>query len=189
MWAASRPESSQNLRPTEASADQASAELLRVVGALLDAEAAREAAVHIAGPESATSGPSWVLSWRDATGCWMERAYAEAELVRMRDAAQKRRYPRSIAFPPPVDERAKQRAELLRTLGQELDREGVRLRWLRDTETGLRVAGRADAGEVVHYFGRDELCQLSRHRQFSREAPAPRRGIDPLAFFHRRQAA
>jgi hypothetical protein len=78
---------------------------------------------------------------------------------------------------------------LLRTLGQELDREGAHLRWLRETETGLRVAARTANGEIMHYFGHDELRTLSRKRVINREAPVPRPSVRPRWPFDRPLAA
>jgi hypothetical protein len=67
-------------------------------------------------------------------------------------------------------------AELLRTLGQELDREGEQPDRIQYVGGGFRVWAVRDGTAVEHYYGSDELMKLSATRRLGRQPPAPRPG-------------
>ena len=60
-------------------------------------------------------------------------------------------------------------ADILRTLGQELDREREQLGQIHYDGHGFRVSAAIDGAQVQHYFGQDELHQLSRQRRSARK--------------------
>ncbi len=171
----------------------AMAELLRIAGAVLDREAAREAEIRVRDPlpEAASAGALWTLSWIDTAGQFVSRAYRDADFAQLQNAArqQRRATSRSVVAPRPGFDYTGSHTERLRTLGQELDQEGARLRWLRTVGRGIQVREQTQAGETRHYYGFDELHKLNWERQFDRQPPAPPRSGCLLWFLRRREGA
>src|SRR5712692_7002871 len=101
------------------------ADLLRAAGRLLDIEGAVAARITAAKPsmEAASPGACWMLSWCDESGQSVERSYDAEGLDELRGQAREQRG-------GAADGKSGIRAELFRTLGQELDREGAQLGWL-----------------------------------------------------------
>src|SRR5947209_3787753 len=137
------------------------ADLLRMVGGVLDLEHAVEAEVALTTPQLEHGDFSLTLSWRDELGRYDHRVYHADDLAHLQTSARERR-----GTPTPMA--AGLQAELFRTLGQELDREGTQLRHLRHDGRGFWVLAGMDDEEIHHYYSSDELQQLSHERQTTR---------------------
>ena len=76
-------------------------------------------------------------------------------------------------------------AELLRTLGQELDRERAQLRHIKFDGDGFHVLALRDRVEVSHYYAPSEVEALSRRRRSSRVSATLARHAPSWLFGHR----
>jgi hypothetical protein len=104
------------------------------------------------------------VSWRTRGGSAARHAYTELSISKLRARARQLRGER--AEDPGGDWE-----ELLRTLGQELDAEELRVSGIFEKENEFFVSGSAAGRYVTRSFLRDELVTLSQHRQQLRSAP------------------
>ena len=123
-----------------------------------------------------------MLSWCDESGQSVERSYDAEGLDELRGQAREQRG-------GAADGKSGIRAELFRTLGQELDREGAQLGWLNQAGNGVQVRALVGSEQIVHYYAHDELEELSRQRQAIRQPPEPQHPHRPLWFFGRHPPA
>jgi hypothetical protein len=150
-------------------------DLLRVVGRLLDAEAAEQIEI-VQHPTCLT------VSWCDGMGPMQHRSYRDVGLTYLRRQA---RTLRGVGEQEP----AREREELLRTLGQELDARQVALSGIVETARGYRVSGVANRRYVNELYTWSELREASA-RQRARRATAllaggPRASGGSWAFWRR----
>ena len=130
------------------------ADLLRTVGAELDAEAAH-------GIVLSDEGEYLMVSWAPFEHPAQARSYRKSGILHLSDLAlRKRSNPDRRPFPG--------YAELLRTLGQILDESDVRLFGLTETTDGFWVDALLGGHDVRRWYSRAELEQASRDRQFPR---------------------
>ena len=130
-------------------AEFSNAELLRAVGRLLDREAASRVKMR-------DDGDHLVVMWLVREGEWDSASYRKgAGLDTLRD-----RTPLRPTRSPQLTGQPSRWEELLRTLGQELDREGIRLTELMQAG-GFEVAGRQNGAEVRRWYSHDELQKRS----------------------------
>ena len=156
------------------------ADLLRATGRLLDMEGAVSAWVRARKPaaETVADGAYWTVSWCDAVGQPGELRYDKLGLAALRASARGERG-------EPAELHSGMRAELFRTLGQELDREGASLGSLTQADNGVHVTAFMGGDQISHYFAHDELEALSRQRRATRQRPVPKHPHGPLWFFKR----
>jgi hypothetical protein len=136
------------------------ADILRVIGQLLDEHGAEQ--VEIIEYEEFMS-----VSWQQPGGTPDQRAYNDIDLKLLRDRARRLR-----GAGPATGEKA----ELLRTLGQELDAHGIEANGIVEDEDGYRVSGVADRRYVnVHYslFNLRQLSAAHRAERPLEESAAP----------------
>jgi hypothetical protein len=133
------------------------ADALRVIGRLMDAEKAR--LFEIDEEDEFLS-----ISWQDRAGDWHSRSYHKTnDLSRLFAEAARTRGHASPSS-------GRDREPLLRTLGQDLDRAGVRLSRIRETR-GFEVRGLSDGQLVDYCYSVDELDTKNRERQTPRTRP------------------
>jgi hypothetical protein len=138
------------------------ADLLRVVGQLLDAEGAWR--VEIIESEGAFMEAEQAAASDDATGGRSPQSY---DIPMLQAQARMRRETGDPDAPPG-------RGELLRTLGQVLDAGGVRLESIMEEEDGYRICGRVGEREI------DQLITWSGLHLASCRAVARRQPQAPL---------
>jgi hypothetical protein len=137
------------------------AQALRVIGRMLDAQGAR--LVEIEEDDQALS-----VSWQNSAADCHSQAFGKSDqLEAMLRSAVKGRG----SSPPENDSKLE---PLLRTLGQDLDRKGVRLGRIREIR-GFQVRLDVDGSSIDSYYSFDELETKNRDRQTPRPE-ATRRG-------------
>ena len=130
-------------------------DLLRVVGRVLDTEAAQEIEI-IQHPTCIT------LSWCTGKGATQQhRSYRDIGLTYLRRQA---RTLRGVGEREPAGERE----EVLRTLGQVLDSQRVALSGIVETARGYRVSGVADRRYVNELYTWSELREASAQQRARR---------------------
>ena len=155
---------------------QQAAEVLRLVGRLLDEEE-RQAVIESAGRDGAGEpvrrvsiicDDQWVsVTWEAPTGV-RGRGLGERELSGVADLA---RYLRSRQRPAAPASRHWE--EALRTLGQIADAEGIRLRGVFENGGKFRVTGHAPDGSLVSFrYTKAELDVISSLRALLRSSGA-----------------
>lgn len=136
------------------------ADILRVIGHLLDEHDADQ--VEIIQYEKFMT-----VSWRQPGGTADQRAYNDIDVKLLRDKARRLRGAGPVGG---------EKAELLRTLGQELDTQGIEANGIVEEGDGFRVSGVADRRYVNLHFTFFDLRSLSAaHR-----AERPRDGTAEL---------
>jgi hypothetical protein len=143
------------------------ADLLRAIGRLLDREAAED--VHLA-----NNGAFLTLSWRSRIGGADERHYEAHNLEELRRWAREARGdsqqgPRGYF------------ADLLRTLGQDLDREGADFTQIVQEADGLAVTGSAGGRYLREIYYAADLLTSSQRRRAWRDSSAPIQDAGPPA--------
>jgi hypothetical protein len=133
---------------------------LRAVGWFLDMEQAQGATIQ-------EEGPGFHVRWHGPDGMESTRTLQPQELQAFHRLA------RSMRSDPAQAVRGTY-TELLRTLGQELDRQRLSQVLIRE-ERLLQVSGQVDGVFTTLAYGRDELRMLSERRQALRNPPAPKR--------------
>jgi hypothetical protein len=98
------------------------------------------------------------VSWRTRGGSGARQAYTDVNLAQLRARSRQLRTD-SSADP------GGQREELLRTLGQELDADDLRVSGIFEKEADFFVSGSAAGRYVNRSFAKDELLLLSEHRR------------------------
>src|SRR5687767_7260894 len=131
------------------------ADVLRVLGRFLEEEHASR--VEIMNHDAFLS-VSWDRPQQGAT----ERAYMEHELVTLRENAHQMREGLARGNP------GGSFAELLRTLGQEIDREGVSIAGIDQDAEGFVVSGTRGGKYFKEKYRTDDLLQLSAQRRAER---------------------
>jgi hypothetical protein len=135
------------------------AEVLRTIGRLMEAEGAQ--VVEIRDDDDLLT-----ICWEDSTGQVHTRSYDLADLQQfVRGATRIRGHEKLVHG---------ELESLLRTLGQDLDREGIRLSRVRETR-GFQVQGLSDGHWVERCYSLDELRTKNRERQTPLPPPAPLR--------------
>ena len=129
-------------------------DLLRVVGRVLDMEAAEQIEI-IQHPTCIT------LSWCNGKGPTLHRSYRDIGLTYLRRQARTLRGNGER-------EPAREREELLRTLGQELDSRQLVVSGIVETARGYRVSGVADRRYVNELYTWSELRDASARQRAQR---------------------
>jgi hypothetical protein len=144
------------------------ADVLRALGRFLDKQGAT--AVEIKNHEVFLA-----VSWSDASSS-ERRAYQERDLESLRDEARAMR--KGVAGGTP----AGSMGELLRTLGQDLDRDEVEVVGIVQEPDGFRVSGTRDGHYYNRMFLTAELLKESAERVLKRAPARPQasRWQDPL---------
>jgi hypothetical protein len=125
------------------------ADVLRVIGRYLDDQGGRDPRIRY--------DRDVEVSWRSESGD-QERASTDFDINKLREQAPLMRRP--VPLPRKGD-----REELLRTLGQELDIQGIEVIEISETGGSFRVHGRF-AGQTVHrFYSEKELRKLSEERR------------------------
>ena len=143
------------------------ADLLRAVGRLLDSFDATTIQL--------LNGDAFLtISWQTKQGGPDERQYEERNLEDLRRWARDSRG--DIQKGPPGG-----LADMLRTLGQDLDRERIELTQVEQDAEGLTVVGSLDGRSVRRRYLTLELRASSqRRREWRQEEPSSPRGPDTL---------
>lgn len=128
-------------------------DILRAVGRFLDREHARK--FEIVNHDSFLS-----ISWQSPTSGPDQQHYQEHELQALRDEAKQMR--------KGMPQDARGIAELLRTLGQEIDRLGLELADIAQGDDGFIVSGAANGRYVRRKFDTDALLAVARRGRASR---------------------
>jgi hypothetical protein len=136
---------------------QGYADILRVVGQLLDTDAATD--VEIIEHETFIA-----LSWRSEISGAETRSFRELDIARLRKEARQRRGTGAEDHPRGY-------AELLRTLGQELDDDGITLNSIVEEEDGYRVSSTAGRRYDNRLYTWTDLHAASVLRRAQRRAP------------------
>jgi hypothetical protein len=155
------------------------ADLLRAIGRLLDQEALKALLLDprvLAMAAKADDNPMdqalivahedyFAVSWRAKTGAMQRRIYRQFDLDELLEQAKTLREEgtaRSYG----------EREELLRTLGQELDRGGVELKGVMESadDDGLQLRGRVHGGDVFRIYPWETLRRLSESRKWLRRS-------------------
>ena len=137
------------------------ADLLRLVGQLLDAEGAWR--VEIVESESVFAEAERAAAAADASDRRSLQAY---DIPMLQSRARMRRDSGDLDAPPG-------RGELLRTLGQVLDAGGVRLDSIMEEEAGYRILGRVGQREVHQLITWSGLHLASCRAVTRRQPPSP----------------
>jgi hypothetical protein len=141
-------------------------DVLRAVGRMLDSVQARAAEIT----EQATS---LHVSWQSAGGERVERVFNSEQLDVLRGEEHALR---DASASPPFGGHG----ELLRTLGQSLDQQGISLERVVELADGYRVTGTVGARYISQWYGPDVLHGASERRRSLRNAPIPvPRAVDP----------
>lgn len=106
------------------------------------------------------------VSWRTRDGSAARQAYTELNLSRLRARARQLRSEKTA-------DPAGEREDLLRTLGQELDAEELRVSGIFEKDGEFFVSGSDDGRYVNRSYTKDELVTLSQHRKHLRAEPHP----------------
>jgi hypothetical protein len=131
------------------------ADMLRALGQALDRFGAGK--VEIASRETFLS-----VTWPEGPTHEGHTSYQEHDLEELRARAREMRTGVSAGGP------LSRRAELLRTLGQELDQRRIEMMSVVEETDGFLVSGSADGKYVRHLFATRDLLQLSAERQAMR---------------------
>jgi hypothetical protein len=142
------------------------AELLRIVGQMLDAEMVQHA--EIVNHEGLIR-----ISWHTHEGAQQARSYEE---IAIHSLLQEARSHRGSA---PIGRHG--RAELLRTLGQELDREHISLGSIVEEAGGYRTSGIACGRFYTRFYTEHEL-RTANTRRHIRRAPPMRSSVSAHTF-------
>jgi hypothetical protein len=136
------------------------AEILRVVGQYLDEQRAQPVVEVMAYDNRVTA--SWVPGPApdDAEEGEESVGFYEMDLDDMSWRARLLRHPSG------------DRAHLFRTLGQELDRDGIALRELIEDEVGFTVRGLIGEEDIERQYSRELVQELSAQRETERQATA-----------------
>jgi hypothetical protein len=126
------------------------ADFLRVIGQVLDAEAAQQ--IEIIEHETFIS-----ISWQSGPGTTENRSFRDLDLTTLRDRARELRGTATADVPHT-------RAELLRVLGQELDEQDVALNGVIEEKDGYRVSGTAGRRYINRLYSWDDLRDASMRR-------------------------
>src|SRR5262245_57182603 len=100
------------------------------------------------------------VSWQNSNGA-QRRSYSELKVKQLQAAARRMRGEASIQQIGP-------RSELLRTLGQELDEQGIELQGIIEEEDGYRISGTLDRRYVNRLYTIEVLEHLSSTRRILR---------------------
>jgi hypothetical protein len=108
----------------------------------------------------------FAVSWRATAGAMQRRIYHQYdldELLKQAKALRNEEAGRSYG----------EREELLRTLGQELDRGGVDLKGIVEVEddAGVQVRGRLHGDDVLRIYSWETLRHISESYKWRRRAP------------------
>jgi hypothetical protein len=141
------------------------ADILRVIGHLLDERDAEQ--VEIIEYEEFMA-----VSWQQPGGPPDQRAYNDIDLKLLRDRARRLR-----GAGPATGERA----ELLRTLGQELDAHGIEANGIVEEGDGYRVSGVADRRYVNLHYPFFDLRKLSAAHRAERPPEEPNTQPTPVS--------
>ena len=133
------------------------ADTLRAIGLILDSHRARHAEIIV-------EKHAMVVSW-DQGGASQRRSYSELKIKQLQEAARRMRGDPSFVQIGP-------RAEILRTLGQELDEAHMEVQGIIEEEGGYRVSGTADRRYVNHLYTLAELQVNSQDRRVLRLVPS-----------------
>jgi hypothetical protein len=113
------------------------------------------------------------VSWQSTNGERVERVFDNQQLDALRGEEYAQRD--ASAAPPSGGH-----GELLRTLGQSLDQQGISLERIVELADGYRVTGTVGERYISQWYGPDVLRSASERRRSQRNAPAPvPRAIDP----------
>jgi hypothetical protein len=129
---------------------------LRVIGRFLDEQGGRNATII----EHETF---MAVSWQTGRGVERTRSYSEFDIEDLRDRARRMR---GAWSGPPLGERA----ELMRTLGQDLDVLGVQVNSIAERDDGYQVTGTRSRVYFNHLFLNEELRQESEERRRARRS-------------------
>jgi len=131
------------------------ADILRIIGRLLDAQGARDAEITNADPLR--------VRWQSCSGVEESTSYTELDINQLRAQAPLMRRP--VALPPRGETE-----ELLRTLGQELDAQGIKVEEIVERGGGYHVTGSVDHEPVFRFYAKSELRTLSERRRAVRKS-------------------
>ncbi len=106
------------------------------------------------------------VSWRTRDGSAARQAYTELNLSRLRARARQLRSEKT-------SDPAGEREDLLRTLGQELDAEELRVSGIFEKDSEFFVSGSDDGRYVSRSYTKDQLLTLGEHRKQLRAEPHP----------------
>jgi hypothetical protein len=146
------------------------ADILRALGRFLDDNGASN--VHILGRELVLS-----VSWDKVAPGAEHRSYQDHELDSLRDQARALRTGGGGSTEGSL-------AEVLRTLGQELDHDGFEANGVIQEPDGWRVSGVANGRYATALYTTDELLERSAERRAQRgtqREEAPAAALDPFA--------
>jgi hypothetical protein len=129
---------------------------LRVIGHFLDEQGGRYATII----EHETF---MAVSWQTGRGEERSRSYSEFDIDDLRDRAHRMR---GTWSGPPLGVRA----EVMRTLGQDLDVLGVRLNSISEHDDGYQVTGTQNRVYFNRLFTNEELQRESEERRGQRSA-------------------
>jgi len=131
--------------------------VLRVLGKFLDSQEACASEIE-------ERGENMVVSWESGRGA-ESRLYNELDISDLRQAA-------CLLRGSAVGGPNRERAELLRTLGQELDTQQVQLERLVEEDEGFRVTAIVDGQPFGHLYPVSELRHFSEVRRTMRTIDA-----------------
>jgi hypothetical protein len=148
------------------------AEGLRTVGEFLDLQLARR--VTIVNEATAVA-----LQWHTLRGGAERRRFLSVDLAELSRQGQSRRrteltarFLRARVTPEGEPQDSEPRGVLFRTLGQDLDREGLQLLAITETATGFRVVGTANGEHVDRFHPMSELAAKNEARRILRRPDA-----------------
>ncbi len=144
------------------------ADVLRAVGRLLDDQQASH--VEIENHEAFLT-----ISWERYNGVAQQQYLQEVELESLRARARAMRQASNRGLDGSF-------AELLRTLGQELDRQGVEVSTIVEDREGFKVTGLLQGRYYRDTFRRGQLVTLSGQRRTRRGRGRPGLGTPPSRF-------
>jgi len=110
-------------------------------------------------------GPFIEVSWAERQGSRQERQLREEDLSALRTAGSLYR-----GVGPEADTRRFGASDLLRSLGQKLDRMGVERISVVETQQGFSVGGRARGQPVTRSFSFSDLVSLAEELRRERDA-------------------
>ena len=132
------------------------ADALRVIGRLLDSQSVERAEIKYADRVEVT--------WTREAGGEETTSYSDFDIAKLREQAPLMRRP--VALP-----KQGEREELLRTLGQELDAQGIAMVRITEEGSSFQVHGTQGSEPVYRFYSRAELRALSEQRRALRRTP------------------
>jgi hypothetical protein len=169
-------------------------DILRTIGRLLDEREARETVAQVGttarlqDTEIIDHEAFMTVYWTSA-GCTKEESYTDSVISELLAEARRLRGRAS-------DQPAGDRRELLRTLGEELDAEGISFNGITEKDEAFVVSGIAQGRYINLWYPHEDLRALSQERRPSRAALAPQAGpVSPArpesrwGFFRRKPEA